>query len=415
MRNIGLILRREYLERVRTKSFVISTILLPLFMAGMVILPTKLVMLKNDHVKHIALVGNNADVAKSVASQLTDGTRFGTKYTVDIISDTSEDERAKLRDQVSSGQLDGFIWLSDDAIASRDVTYGTRETSDFTEDAGLQSAVSSAIMKHELASHGIPASDVDSLLKDVHIKTVPIQKGKEAGSVTGLEWLSSFLLAMMLYLTLIIYGMSVMRSVLEEKTSRVMEVMLSCVTPKQLMAGKILGVGAAGLTQIAIWCAVAGLFGGAGAVASGNAPSLGISAGTLVALVPFFLGGFLLYSGLYAALGAMVNSEQEAQQWQFFVTMPLVVPVIVLTYVIRQPNSPVSVWMSMVPFFAPILMYVRVLVERPPVWQIALSIGLLLATMYLVLALCSRIYRVGILMYGKRPTLPEIVKWVRYS
>ena len=415
MRNIGLILRREYLERVRTKSFVISTILLPLFMAGMVILPTKLVMLKNDHVKHIALVSNNADVAKSVASQLTDGTRFGTKYTVDIISDTSEDERAKLRDQVSSGQLDGFIWLSDDAIASRDVTYGTRETSDFTEDAGLQSAVSSAIMKHELASHGIPASDVDSLLKDVHIKTVPIQKGKEAGSVTGLEWLSSFLLAMMLYLTLIIYGMSVMRSVLEEKTSRVMEVMLSCVTPKQLMAGKILGVGAAGLTQIAIWCAVGGLFGGAGAVASGNAPSLGISAGTLVALVPFFLGGFLLYSGLYAALGAMVNSEQEAQQWQFFVTMPLVVPVIVLTYVIRQPNSPVSVWMSMVPFFAPILMYVRVLVERPPVWQIALSIGLLLATMYLVLALCSRIYRVGILMYGKRPTLPEIVKWVRYS
>jgi ABC-2 type transport system permease protein len=191
--------------------------------------------------------------------------------------------------------------------------------------------------------------------------------------------------------------------------------MLSCVTPKQLMAGKILGVGAAGLTQIAIWCVVAGIFGGAGAVASGNASQLGISAGTLAALVPFFLAGFLLYSGLYAALGAMVNSEQEAQQWQFFVTMPLVVPIIMLTYVIRQPNAPLSMWMSLVPFFAPILMYVRVLVERPPMWQIALSAGLLLATMYGVLALCSRIYRVGILMYGKRPTLPEIVKWLRYS
>ncbi len=183
-------------------------------------------MLKNDHVKHIALVSDNAEIAQSVASQLTDGTRFGTKYTVDIVNDTSEDERAKLRDQVSGGQLDGFIWLSDDAIASRNVTYGARETSDFTEDAGLQSAISSAIMKHELASRGVAASDVDSLLKEVHIKTVPIQKGKEAGSVSGLEWLSSFLLAMMLYLTLIVYGMSVMRSVLEEKTSRVMEVML---------------------------------------------------------------------------------------------------------------------------------------------------------------------------------------------
>jgi ABC-2 type transport system permease protein len=415
MRNIGLILRREYLERVRTKSFLISTILLPLFMFGMIFLPSKLAMMKTAGTKHIAVVSDNAEIAKSVASQLQDGTRFGAKYSVDLINDTSDDERAKLRTEVSSGQLDGFIWLSNDAIASRDVTYGARETSDFTEDAGLQSAITSAIMKHELASRGVPASDVDSLLKEVRIKTVPIQQGKESGSVSGMEWLSSFLLAMMLYLTLIVYGMSVMRSVLEEKTSRVMEVMLSCVTPKQLMAGKILGVGAAGLTQIAIWCAIAGVFGGAGAVASGNASQLGISAGTLAALVPFFLAGFLLYSGLYAALGAMVNSEQEAQQWQFFVTMPLVVPVILLTYVIRQPNAPLSMWMSMVPFFAPILMYVRVLVERPPMWQIGLCVALLLITMYGVLALCSRIYRVGILMYGKRPTLPEIVKWLRYS
>ena len=169
-------------------------------------------------------------------------------------------------------------------------------------------------MKHELASRGVAASDVDSMLKEVHIKTVPIQKGKETGSVNGLEWLSSFLLAMMLYLTLIVYGMSVMRSVLEEKTSRVMEVMLSCVTPKELMAGKIVGVGAAGLTQIAIWCAVAGVFGGAGAAASGNGPQLGITAGTLVALVPFFLAGFLLYSGLYAALGATLGADETPEK-----------------------------------------------------------------------------------------------------
>ncbi len=156
-----------------------------------------------------------------------DGTRFGTKYSVDVINDTSEASAPSCGTEVSSGQLDGFIWLSNDAIASRDVTYGARETSDFTEDAGLQAAITSAIMKHELSSRGVPASDVDSLLKEVHIKTVPIQQGKESGSVSGMEWLSSFLLAMMLYLTLIVYGMSVMRSVLEEKTSRVMEVMLS--------------------------------------------------------------------------------------------------------------------------------------------------------------------------------------------
>src|ERR1700751_4975924 len=147
MRNIGLILRREYLERVRTKSFLISTILLPLFMFGMIYLPSKLAMMKTEGVKHIAVVSNNPAIAQSVASQLVDGTRFGAKYKVDLINDTSEDERAKLRAHVSIGQLDGFIWISDDAIASRDVTYGARETSDFTEDAGLQSAVTSAIMK----------------------------------------------------------------------------------------------------------------------------------------------------------------------------------------------------------------------------------------------------------------------------
>jgi ABC-2 type transport system permease protein len=135
----------------------------------------------------------------------------------------------------------------------------------------------------------------------------------------------------------------------------------------------------------------------------------------LPAFAIFFVLGYMLYSSMYAALGAMVNSEQEAQQWQFFVTMPIIVPVMMMTYVIRQPNSPLSMWMSLVPFFAPILMYMRIVVQAPPWWQIALSVGLLAATVWGIIALCSRIYRVGILMYGKRPTLPEIIKWVKYA
>jgi ABC-2 type transport system permease protein len=150
-------------------------------------------------------------------------------------------------------------------------------------------------------------------------------------------------------------------------------------------------------------------------LANGNKLQLGGNPGMILVFGVFFVLGYILYSVMYAALGAMVNSEQEATQWQFFVTMPLVVPIMMLTYVMREPHSAVSSVASMIPFFAPILMFVRMLVEMPPVWQILLSILLLLVTIYLALLLCSRIYRVGILMYGKRPTLPEIAKWLRYS
>ena len=129
----------------------------------------------------------------------------------------------------------------------------------------------------------------------------------------------------------------------------------------------------------------------------------------------FYFLGFVLYSTMYAALGAMVNSDQEAQQWQTFIMLPLIVSIMVMMFILRQPNSPLAVWGSMVPFVAPILMYARIAVQTPPLWQIALSIAILLATIYGMVVLCGRIYRVGILMYGKRPTLPEIVKWIKYA
>jgi ABC-2 type transport system permease protein len=143
--------------------------------------------------------------------------------------------------------------------------------------------------------------------------------------------------------------------------------------------------------------------------------NINLAPGAIPAFAVFFVLGFLLYSALYAALGAMVNSEHEAQQWQFLVVMPIIIPVMPMTYVVRQPNAPLSVWMSLVPFFAPILMYIRVVVETPPPWQIGVCIALLVLTVWGAVALCSRIYRVGILMYGKKPNLPEIVKWIRYA
>jgi ABC-2 type transport system permease protein len=420
MRNTWLILRREYLERVRTKSFIVSTLLLPALMIVLMILPSKLATLKASGTKRLAVVCANNDFARAVQSQLesrkSDQLDSSPRYRVEIVSTPDEATRTALKGRIGAGSLDGYLWLSEDALVSRKISYVASESNDFIEAATMQSALKTALLRQELRSRGVTAEDADKLMKSVDLDTISIKGGKEKKGGGPLQFISAIVLVMMLYMTLILYGVSVMRSVLEEKTSRVMEVVLSSATARELMAGKILGVGAVGLTQIAVWVLI-----GLGATTPGllaarsELSQIDLAPGALPAFAVFFVLGFMLYSALYAALGAMVNSEQEAQQWQFLVVMPLIIPVMMMTYVIRQPNAPLSMWMSLVPFFAPILMYMRVVVQTPPLWQIAVCVALLIATLWGVVALCSRIYRVGILMYGKKPTLPEIVKWVRYA
>ena len=415
MRNIGLFIKREYAERVRTRSFLISTLLLPAFILGISLLPAKMATMKSGGTRHIAVVSDNPDFAGAVKAQLERSK--STKYEVDLYNDPSEQTRARLKEDVNSSKLAGFVWLTNEAVDARKVNYYARETSDFIEVATLQSALRTSLLRKELVGHGVAASEVDKLTNDLDLETVTLKAGQETKDNGPGQFIVVLVMVMMLYMTLLIYGMSVMRSVLEEKSSRVMEVVLSSAKATELMAGKILGVGAVGLTQIAIWLTIA-----AGASAPAMVAMAGVKNSTfhlepkvLIAFAVFFVGGFMLYSTLYATLGAMVNSDQEAQQWQMFVTMPIVIPVMMMWFVMRQPNSPVSMWMSMVPFFSPILMFLRVVVQTPPWWQIALSVGLLVACVAGTIWICARIYRVGILMYGKKPTLPEILKWVKYA
>jgi len=415
MRKTWLIIRREYLERVRAKSFLVSTFLIPAFIYGVTVLPSQLAMRKGGGTMHIAVVTSNPRVSDAVVQNLT-SPKSDTKYQVEQKVATDNKEQDALKQQIASGELDGYLWLTDDAINAGKAEYVANSTSDFVAIGELHNAVNTGVVRARLAERGVSPEEAEKMLKPVNMDTVEFKGGKESKGPGEAKFFAGFGIAMMLYFMLIFHGMSVMRSVLEEKTSRVMEVMLSSVSAKELMAGKIIGVGAVGLTQVAIWVVLALSINSPALAASGNLRELvASSTGILFWLPVFFVLGFLLYSGMYAALGAAVNSDQEAQQLQFFVTMPLIIPIIIMTMVIRQPDSPAAFWLSIVPFFSPILMTVRLAMHTPPVWQIALSIALLLGTMYLVLAICSRIYRVGILMYGKRPTLPEIVKWVRYA
>jgi ABC-2 type transport system permease protein len=221
----------------------------------------------------------------------------------------------------------------------------------------------------------------------------------------------AYVLFFLMYMVVLLYGMNVARSIIEEKTSRVFEVLLSTIRPDELLAGKILGVGAVGLAQVGIWMAAAGFY----AARAGMTTGITISVPQIVFFIVYFLLGYTLYSAVAAALGAMVNSEQELQQLNMFLMLPLFFSMGMLAVIINSPNSTFSRIASQIPFCAPLLMNFRISISRPESWEIALSIALIVITAAAVLWVSSRIYRVGILMYGKKPNLPEIMRWLRYS
>jgi ABC-2 type transport system permease protein len=280
----------------------------------------------------------------------------------------------------------------------------------------LERALEEAFVRVRLAAAGVEPARLQEALRDVDLRTMRISSSG-AREDRGTGFLFSTILLLAIYTAVFMWGQALMTSVIEEKTNRVVEVMVSSVSPDTLLGGKLLGVGAAGLTQMLAWALAMGLIGlyvGSGAVAGGAAvPEVGL--GTLAAFVCFFLLGFFLYGSLYAAVGASVNSMQEAQNLILPLMMPVILAMMFFPMVLRSPDSSLAVGLSLIPLLTPLLMFLRISVLMPPAWQIALSIGLTLLTIWGVVWTASRIYRVGILMYGKRPTMPEILRWVRAS
>jgi|NGEPerStandDraft_6_1074524.scaffolds.fasta_scaffold05635_3 ABC-2 type transport system permease protein len=436
MRNMLLIMKREYLERVRKKSFLVMTVLVPALMAGAIWIPIEVAKKNGLEQRTISVVAPTLTLAEAVKKHLIETVAHdqddpfgsdendaavnkqneGPPYTVLTSTATDESAKQELRNQVNDGRISGFLWISPEALKDRKITYFSKDSTNFSEQISLQSALRVSLTEQDLAGHGLRQQEISDVLRPVSVKSVRMEKGKESSSSGIALFMGSIMMVTLLYITVLIYGIAVMRSVIEEKGSRIMEVMLSCVRPRDLMAGKIIGVGAVGLTQIAIWMALSVALSSPAVMAfKSMAGGVHIPISSVIYFAVFFLLGYLLYSSLYAAIGAMVNSEQEAQQVQFVVLMPLIFAMVIAQTVIQHPNSQLAIWLSMIPFCAPMLMFVRILIETPPWWQIALCIGLMLATIWGILVLCAKIYRVGILMYGKRPTLPELLKWLKYS
>lgn len=412
MHNVWLIAKREYLERVRTKAFIITTILIPLLMGGG-ILVSVMTRGKSSASSHIAVVSADQQLATDLQTEIE--SNKDSKMTVDVISPPDSTTRQTLDSELADKALDGYLWITPATAPGARPTfaYTPRSSGGYLTRSIIKSALSAVLVRERLAHQGMVASDVNALMQPVQVDTAQASKNADTTS----SYVTTAILFFLMYFVIMLYGMNVARSIIEEKTSRVFEVLLATITSEEIMAGKMIGVGSVGLTQVFIWLITAIVLTGTALVPAlaGGHLHIALSAAQIVFFFVFFVLGFLLYASIAAALGAMTNSEQELQQLNMVLVLPLAACFFATGVVAANPNSVASIVLSLIPFMTPLIMYLRVSILMPPVWQIALSIGLMLVTIYAVLWVASRIYRVGILMYGKKPNLPEILRWLKYS
>lgn len=439
MRKILSVIKREYIQIVRTKGFVIGTILGPVLMAGMVIVPTLVASMTVAKQETIGVVDLSREIFLDLDKKLDekeyrlkDGFRRYVLKKFELPPMVGIEELKKdLNAKVLNKELAAYILIPEYVLGDKaaeavvqeagsgnnDVEYVSQHTTDYEKLGSLNSALNSVIIEKRLKREGLDPEKISQFIQRVRLRPIKVTKKGEEEDTMGTFWISYFL-ALIIYMAIFIYGSVIMRGVIEEKSSRVIEVILSSMRPFQLMLGKILGIGAVGLTQFSIWA----IFGfavtsyGKSFIPGGPEISLvSIPTYVFVYFVVFFILGYFLYGTFYAAVGSMVNSEKEAQQLVMPITMFLILPLLLLIFVIRSPDSALSVFLSLFPLFTPIIMMLRISVLLPPFIQIGASVLILILTVLLMTWLAAKIYRAGILMYGKPPRFAEIIRWLRYK
>lgn len=411
-----IVLKRELMERVRTRGFWIGTLILPLFMSAITILPS---MLGGDEARTLVVVDEApAGVGDQVVAALTRPGEDGeaSRYTVRKVAGPFAGRRAELNRQVLEKEIDGYVYLPAGVVQTNAVEYRARNVSNFQVAGDLRRAVSQAVQAARLQGQGLNVGEVAALLRPVEVNAARVtEDGEKAGDAASAFFLSYFV-GFVVYFLVFLYGFNVMRSVLEEKTNRIVEVIVSSMKASHLMLGKILGVGAVAMLQVAIWVALGVLASRLGTrvgIPADALKSLGLGWGVAAPLIGFFVLGFFLYAALFAALGAAVNSEQEAQQWQTVVFLPLIVPMVFITRIISDPLGTTATVLGLIPFTAPVTMPMRMTATAVPGWQIAASLAGVLVTVFVVAWLAGKIYRVGILSTGTKPSLRELGRWLR--
>ncbi|HVF59374.1 MAG TPA: ABC transporter permease [Thermoanaerobaculia bacterium] len=416
--------KREYLVRIKGWGFWVATFGLPLFMAAMMAVPA-LLMTRGHTAHRLALVDTTGELAGPLRERLASAEREGARvvdFDLRVLppGPDAAAQRARLDRMALAGEIDAWIWLDEEDLGRGRFEYHSESVSSWLTQEVLQGVVSEVVAAWRLRRAGFDTEKIAELTRGVDLRTVKVSEGGSSaeGGFGGVV-LAIFLFTI-LYAVLILYGTQVMQGVLEEKTSRIVEVMTSAVRPLELMLGKLVGICCVGLTQVAIWIATAVLLTAPGVFALRSILPAGLNVpsftpGLVLHFLALFLIGFFLFATLYAMVGAATNNMQEAQHLASFAIVFLVAPMFFFMQVINDPDGRLAVVTSMIPFFMPLVMMLRIAVKTPPMWQLAVAYTLAIVTTCGLVWVCARVYRVGILMYGKRPTLAELWRWVRYA
>ncbi|MEX1256532.1 MAG: ABC transporter permease [Gemmatimonadota bacterium] len=416
MRNVGIVIRREYLQRVRTRGFLIGTIAGPVILVGFVAFTVAMEMGDQNASRSIALVDRTGVLADGLAARLEEG-----DITVEVVAPGTPAEQG-LRGRASEGELAGILEVDAGTLERGTGRWIGESPPSAIRSLGIRQALSQAALAARLGA-AASEEELSALLGggSLDVELLDPEAVNEESRGTGL--VAGLLGAFILYIVILVYGTTVLRAVLEEKTTRIVEVIISSMHPWELMLGKVLGVGAVGLTQLSIWILSGALIVSIGipsAIAFLPDPGFldevreGIPGPGVFAFFGIsFLLGYFIYASLFAAVGAMCSNEQEAHQIQFPVVMLIVLPIATIAPVMDDPAAPFAIAASLFPFFSPILMFARVAAGATALWEPLLSIVLMTATLFATAWIAGRIYRVGILMQGKRPTIPELWRWIR--
>ena len=425
MRKMQLIIAREFMERVRKKSFIIATLLTPLFTIGLMVAPTLFMLYGTSDQKQVVVVDRSGLVAE----------RLSNTAEVMFVDQSQLSKREACRIYGEDSGLFGVLYIGEEIEARDSVQLITNESSSVMIEEVISQQLNSIVEREKLRSHDIENLEeiLASVATNIELSTYENNGTGEEDSMestsSGISYVLGLILGMMLYMLLILYGQMVLTSVVEEKSSRVIDVMVTSSTPFQIMMGKIFGIALVAVTQIAIWALliiaaskflVPALFSDSVVVANdmmlasimGTLTDTGYIAMLFGCLLLFVVGGFLLYAALYAAAGSAVDSVQEGQQYNTIIMMPIILSIIVMMSVFNDPNSPLAFWASMIPFTSPIVMIARIPFGIPA-WEIVVSLVVLYITFIFVTWLAARIFRIGIFMHGKRPSWHELWMWLK--
>lgn len=432
MRKFLAVLKREYLQRVRAKMFIVTTILLPMIMSLFGIVPVVILNIDAGTPMRVAVIDETGKMYQHLTQAMLsdesgqEGNRneqrrraFG-NFILEPINPNqpAEQIRAELEQRLRSREIDGYLHLPSDFLQSGQVEFFNRNPGDVISQRTLESALNRAVREQRLIEAKVDTRTREELFQPVNVQAIKVgASGQERDS--GGSFALVFGIGFVMYLSILMYGQVVLGAVIEEKETRIAEILFSSVKPFTLMMGKLVGVSLVALTQLTIWGLAFSAFAlyGVNVLAArglnANIPRIPFSHYIYFGL--FFLLGYFIYATIYALVGSMVTTAQEGGQLAMPIILILVISFYLFFPVSRSPDSPFSFWVSMIPFSAPVAMLVRIVTQTPPFWQIALSLFIGFGSVLLIMWIASRVYRVGMLMYGKRASIPEALRWARQA